>query len=353
MITLKPYLDMVVSRTSSKEPAQNELLSTTLECYRSALLAMGKSGTQACPGVSSDLQQKLADLGNQISADLTAAGIRKTEKRVEEQLQQWGGQSAEYHKAKANEVKELLIVLARTAQSLGERDHRYTTQFTQFTTRLQTIANLEDLTQVRASLEQGAAELKTYVDRMAQDSRASVAQLRQEVSSYETKLKAVEELALRDGLTGLANRRSVEERIQWRIAHQQTFSVLMIDLNGFKPINDTYGHLAGDSLLKQFSNELRSNLRSSDTAGRWGGDEFVVVLDCNLAGVKSQIDRMRKWVFGEYSLQREAGTGDLKVSVDASIGAAQWQEGETMEKLIERADAAMYDEKRLSKKAGA
>jgi diguanylate cyclase len=335
---------------SSTVPASHELLSAIVECFQSALLAMGKSGTQACPGVSSDLQQKLADLGNQISDDLTPAGVKKTEKQVEEQLQQWGGQSSEYFKAKANEVRELLILLARTAQSLGERDHRYTNQFTQFTSRLQKIANLEDLTQVRASLVQGAAELKTYVDRMAQDSRESVAQLQAEVSTYETKLKAVEELALRDSLTGLANRRNTEGRIEWRIAHQQTFCVMMIDLNHFKQVNDTYGHPAGDSLLKQLSQELRSNLRSSDVAGRWGGDEFIIILDCDLAGANCQVDRMRKWVLGEYTVQRAAGAGEVKVPVDASIGLAQWQKGETMEKLIERADTAMYEEKRRSQK---
>src|SRR6202167_180517 len=169
---------MEVSKPSSSGPEPDDLLSAAMECYRSALLAMAKSGTQACPGVRSDLQQKLTDLGNQIASEVTPAGVRKTEERVEEQLQLWGGQSAEYFKAKTNEVKELLIVLARTAQSLGERDQRYANQFTQFTSQLQTIANLEDLTQVRASLVKGAAELKTYVDRMAQDSRESVAQLR-------------------------------------------------------------------------------------------------------------------------------------------------------------------------------
>ena len=153
---------------------------------------------------------------------------------------------------------------------------------------------------------QGAAELKTYVDRMAQDSRESVAQLQAEVSTYETKLKAVEELALRDSLTGLANRRNVEGRIKWRIAHQQVFCVMMIDLNDFKPVNDTYGHPAGDSLLKQFSQELRSNLRSTDVAGRWGGDEFIVILDCDLAGANCQVERMRKWVLGEYTVQGAA-----------------------------------------------
>ena len=351
MISLKKYLEL--GSKPSGESASGELLTAIVECYQSALLAMGKSGVQACPGVSSDLQQKLAELGNQISTDLTPTGVKKTEKQVEEQLQQWGGQSAEYFKAKANEVKELLIVLARTAQSLGERDHRYTDQFTQFTSRLQKIANLEDLTQVRASLVKGAAELKTYVDRMAQDSRESVAQLQAEVSTYETKLKVVEELALRDSLTGLANRRNTEGRIEWRVAHQQTFCVMMIDLNHFKQINDAYGHPAGDSLLKQFSKELRSNLRSSDVAGRWGGDEFIVILDCDLAGATCQVDRMQKWVMGEYSVQRAGGAGEVKIHMDASIGLAQWQKGESMDTLVERADTAMYEKKRQSQKAKA
>ncbi|MFZ0287157.1 MAG: GGDEF domain-containing protein [Terriglobales bacterium] len=340
---------MVVAKPTPDEPKADDLLSATVECYRSALLAMGRSGTQACPGASSDLLQKLSKLGNHLFDDLTPERVRKTEQRVEEHLQQWGGQSAAYFKAKADEVKELLILLAHTAQSLGERDQRYASQFTQFTSRLRTIANLEDLTQVRASLVQGATELKTYVDRMAQDSRESVAQLQAQVSTYETKLKVAEELALKDSLTGLANRRNTEERIEWRIAHEQTFCVMMVDLNRFKQINDTYGHPAGDSLLKQFSQELSSNLRASDVAGRWGGDEFVVVLDCDLAGANCQVERMRKWVLGEYAVQRDAG-GDVKVPLDASIGVAQWQKSETMEKLVERADTAMYEEKRMTQK---
>ena len=353
MISLKKYLDMAVDGPHSVQPESNELLSTALESYRSALRAMGSSGFRACPAVGSELQQNLASLQNGLSGDVTSALVKETEKKVEEQLQQWGGRTSEHFKAKANEVKELLMVLARTAESVGERDQRYANHFSQFTTRLQTIADLEDLTQVRASLVKGAGELKTYVDQMALDSHQSVAQLRAEVSTYETKLKAVEELALRDTLTGLANRRNVEERLEWRIEHQQGFCVIVLDLNRFKQVNDTYGHLAGDSLLKQFSHELRSNLRSSDIAGRWGGDEFIVVLDCDLKAAKSQIERMQKWVLGEYTIPLGPDKGELKVSVDASIGVAQWQPGETIQQVIERADAAMYKDKRLARAQGA
>jgi|SRR5271165_2015079 len=348
MISLKKYLDTDAGQPYISEPDPSELLAAALKSYRSALLAMGKSGARACPVVGSDLRQNLARLESRLSCDLTPFLVQETETQVEEHLQKWGSHTEEYFKAKANDVKELLIVLARTAESLGERDQRYANQFSQFTSRLQAIADLEDLTQVRASLVQRATELKTYVDQMEADSHQSIAQLHAEVSNYETKLKAAEELALRDTLTGLANRRNVEERIAWRVAHPQTFCVAMLDINRFKQVNDEYGHLAGDSLLQQFSQELRSNMRSTDLIGRWSGDEFIVVLDCDLASAVSQMDRMRQWVFGDYTIPLANGAGAVRVCVDAAIGVAQWQPGETLRRVIERADSAMYQEKKLA-----
>jgi diguanylate cyclase (GGDEF)-like protein len=354
VISLKKYLDMEPGKPGSIEPALDELSAVILESYRSALLAMGKSGARACPAAGSDLQSTLASLENRLSANLTPALVKETEAQVEEQLQQWGGCTAEYFKTKTNEVKELLIVLARTAESMGERDHRYANHFSEFRAQLHTIADLEDLAQVRSTLVQQANELKTYVDQMAQDSRESVAQLQAEVTTYETKLKAIELLASQDALTGLANRRKVEERIEWRIAHKQVFCVVILDLDRFKQVNDTYGHPAGDNLLQQFSQELRSNSRSTDIIGRWGGDEFIAVLDCDLSTAKSQVERVQKWVLGEYTIQPTAGSKEVRVKVNASIGIAQWQEGQTMQDLIARADSAMYREKEQAKtqKAG-
>jgi diguanylate cyclase (GGDEF)-like protein len=79
---------------------------------------------------------------------------------------------------------------------------------------------------------------------------------------YETKLKSLEHVILRDDLTLVASRRSVEERIRCNIEHQEVFCVVMLDLNCFKQVNDKYGHLAGDDLLKQFATELQLNTRS-------------------------------------------------------------------------------------------
>ena len=188
---------------------------------------------------------------------------------------------------------------------------------------------------------------------MAHDSRKSVEQLRAEVSTYESRLKAAEQLAQQDPLTSLANRRYVEERIVWLIDHQQTFCLVVVDLNGFKRINDTHGHVAGDNLLRQFAQELRSNTRSSDLVGHWGGDEFIVILDCDITRASIQTDRMQKWVFGDYSIATGKSSEQIKIHVDASLGVAQWQPGETIQQVIERADTNMYQSKALAKASSA
>ena len=107
------------------------------------------------------------------------------------------------------------------------------------------------------------------------------------MSLYEIRLREAEQLASRDPLTGLDNRRRVEQDMEYRIARGTPFCVLMIDLNRFKLINDQYGHLSVDEVLKQSSQELRSQFRCPDVIARWGGDEFVAVLDSNLSGAEA------------------------------------------------------------------
>src|SRR5262249_18631030 len=154
-----------------------ELLTEVLKAYRSALQGVGKNGSQIAPAVGAELQKKLDELAAGLEGTPKTSVVKDTHSQVEQQLTKWGERGSEYIKAKANEVKELLIVLARTAESVGERDQRYAKRFTELTTQLQGIANLEDLAQVRTSLVSRATELKGYVEKMAEESKASVAQL--------------------------------------------------------------------------------------------------------------------------------------------------------------------------------
>jgi diguanylate cyclase len=349
LISLKKYLDMDSEALASAATERGEPQGATLESFRAVIRSVGKSAAQACPALGAGLEHSLLGLERRLAIDSSPVAVKQTQKQVEIHLQEWGGRTAVHFKARADEVKELLIVLACTAESVGDRDCQYTNQFHQLTTQLRTIADLDDLTVIRSSLMQRATDLKTCVDQMARDSQQSLEQLRAKVSSYETKLKVAETLVFKDALTGTANRRSIEERMQSNIAGNQSFSVVMLDLNRFKLVNDTYGHSAGDDLLKQFCTELQSSVRPGDLVGRMGGDEFLLLLGTNIDGARSCIQRIQEWVFGKYTIQVGSGKEALSILVEASIGLAEWHPGQTIEELIEEADADMYRNKRDSR----
>lgn len=320
-----------------------EVLDSALTSYKSALAAVGHAGSQACPPVGEELKESLLSLQRRLNTETSASAITKTEEDLETQLQAWSARAARFYDEKTAEVKEILEIVAKAAAQVGERDDLYAKQFGDLTERLQATAKLNDLSTIRQSLVQNVAELKTCVTKMAKDGEESVFQLRGQMKVYEDRLKELERVASQDELTGLANRRLMEYQLEVRAKLGRPFSLLYIDLNGFKEINDSLGHLAGDDLLKQFAGELRTAVRTTDVVGRWGGDEFVVLVDGDVRECKLRVERIEQWVGGEYSVPTEAGS--RKVPVSSAIGFASWQPDDTPTTILHRADAAMYERK--------
>ena len=179
--------------------------------------------------------------------------LQATGKSIREKLQNWGGCAARHYQHKTAEVKEILLIMASTAESVGERDQRCAKQISEVTSRLQQIANLDDLTQIRASIEKSAADLKISISRMAAEGKAAIDQLRVEVIDFQAKLEEAEHIASCDALTGLRSRLSVEGQLESRMNASLPFSVAIIDVDGFKKVNDDYGHMVGDELLVLFA----------------------------------------------------------------------------------------------------
>jgi diguanylate cyclase (GGDEF)-like protein len=158
--------------------------------------------------------------------------------------------------------------------------------------------------------------------------------------------QAQEQLALlasRDALTGLANRRLLEAHLDFLVNRGTAFTAIYIDLNGFKKINDTYGHSAGDDLLRQVGDRLRMAFRSTDVIGRWGGDEFVALVEVEFAEARQHTARIAESLACEFVVGN--GEAEHLVSIAASVGVATWDRGETAAEVVHRADFAMYQEK--------
>jgi len=350
MISIRKYLD----GTGTAEPAANariplikkgalNLLPTMVKAYGGALSAMGQSSQDACPALGTELEKSLAEAMSGLVAEVTEQSIVVTNLSVREHLANWGRMTAKHYQEKADEVKAILMAMAETVESVGQRDQRCTVQINEVTARLKTIASLEDLDVIRASISKSATDLKESFDRISAEGKAVLEKLEAQVTTYQVKLEAAEQMASRDSLTGLRNRLWVEGEIERKIVSGAPFCGAILDMDDFKSVNDAHGHLAGDDLLRQFATELRSASRSTDVIGRWGGDEFILLLECEMSSAEAQIERLAKWVCGSYKIE---STGAVKeIAVNASIGLAEHRAGETMKELLDRADAAMYERK--------
>ena len=152
--------------------------------------------------------------------------------------------------------------------------------------------------------------------------------------------------ARHDPLTGLGNRLLLEERLQRAIGQAQCQNLhgylLLLDLNAFKPINDRYGHAAGDLVLQVVGQRLRHCVRESDLVARLGGDEFVVMtLD---DGPPGQLDDLLKRLYG--SIAKPIAWNQITLQVSASIGVARFlRDGSSSSALLAHADQAMYLDK--------
>ncbi|WP_077036723.1 GGDEF domain-containing protein [Pelomonas sp. KK5] len=149
----------------------------------------------------------------------------------------------------------------------------------------------------------------------------------------------VRQQAMTDGLTGVGNRRALDGALDAELAlaarSAQPFSVVMVDIDHFKSINDRFGHRAGDASLAAFAERLRSGLRAQDRAFRYGGEEFCVLLPhTDTAGAKTMAERLHRQV----ALPDQAGMP----AQAASVGVTAWQPGDSADTLLGRADQALY-----------
>jgi len=149
-------------------------------------------------------------------------------------------------------------------------------------------------------------------------------------------------LASTDALTGLHNRRELEQRIAEEMSrsrrHGEPLSVVIGDLDHFKQVNDAFGHSIGDEVLRAVGERMRQDLRTEDLAVRWGGEEFLLMLpSTNLDQAVQVADKLRRAI-----AERPIGCNGREVPVTISLGAAELEKDEELEELIRRADDAMY-----------
>src|SRR5579871_2174543 len=172
-----------------------------------------------------------------------------------------------------------------------------------------------------------------------------------EVNALTENLRRAQSEALLDSLTGLKNRRGLErafEDLQREPPGLLGSALLLADIDHFKVVNDTYGHVLGDKVIRAVAHVLRSSIKGRDVAARLGGEEFAILLpQTSLTGAAAVAEQIRGTV-AQGRICRPDGNESIG-QVTLSVGVAVARPGDTMEALLERADAAMYDAKRAGR----
>jgi diguanylate cyclase len=214
--------------------------------------------------------------------------------------------------------------------------------------RLETLAKeldrAEDLETISTAVDHMVQEAKDLVQ-SGKHLQGRMTSSSEELASLRSKLEQSRQEAKTDSLTGLLNRRGFEQRLHAAMAAAEEagtpFSIIMIDLDHFKQINDNFGHLVGDSILKAFAAILKQQIKGKDTPARFGGEEFIIMLpDTRLAQARAVAENIRALLASREWKHKESGRTMGKITI--SLGISQYRSHESDKALIDRADKALY-----------
>jgi len=201
---------------------------------------------------------------------------------------------------------------------------------------------------------QSDQDLQKLVDRLnkrvkmyKRESEAAKKMAHNKQVEMESVMVQASEVAQIDALTFLLNRRMIVKELQSEVIragrYKSALSISVMDIDHFKSVNDTYGHLVGDEVLRQVAYQLKEHIRQPDMAGRYGGEEFLVILpNSDLKAASEQASRLCR-----ENSEVEVFTHEHMIKVTVSLGIAQFRPGvDTWDSLLNRADNAMYEAKR-------
>jgi diguanylate cyclase (GGDEF)-like protein len=221
----------------------------------------------------------------------------------------------------------------------------------------ETVLSSVDLDQVKVLVAERLQRFRLMVDGFHKEERGlllamsheleqlreNVRQIKGQVTQLEEEKQTLAGQLRQDPLTGAANRLAIEERLRHEISrlgrYGRPFSVLLFDLDRFKRINDTYGHGVGDRCLKEVVAQVKARVRSSDMVGRYGGEEFVVILpETQATAARVMADKLRQAIE-----ETEFAVAGERLLLTISIGVAPaWENDSDAQTILDRADLAMY-----------
>jgi diguanylate cyclase len=323
-----------------------DAIRTLLVILKTFPLDLKEIDTQGFVRHIDDLEKKIIALKK---ASLTQPLFEKSKKFIVAFIDKHKSHLGEREK----ELKEIIDLLSKAMAQLGAENQSYNDQIYRKTENIEKLTFLDDIRAIKNAIRQEVEQIRAAVFEKQKKDGQRIAVLTEKVGVLETQLKKVEAESSKDGLTGIYNRlsfdRKIKAMVEQNLISHTSFSMLMIDIDDFKQINDAYGHQIGDRVLLAVVQKALTFTRSDDFPARYGGEEFVILLPGASLRNAIKIGRRicKSLASTRYEVPEVQGKKHLRITV--SIGVSGIWKKDTVETVIKRADDALYQAKKNGK----
>jgi diguanylate cyclase len=254
---------------------------------------------------------------------------------------------------KESELKNIIEMLRNGLSGLIGDTQNFNSRIYDQNVRMEALTQLDDIRKIKESLKTEVSAMKQIIQEKQDSDSKQIDSLSQEISMLRTSLEQVKDASQLDAMTGSFNRMTFDSRMQWTIQRTQIVwepvSMMLCDLDNFKAVNDTYGHLVGDRVLKCFVQECKTMFRTDDFIARYGGEEFAIILPgITLKKALKRAQSFCKNLSGK-QFMIEPSNPNERLGFTVSIGVSELRKGDTVDAFIERADKALYKAKNSGK----
>jgi diguanylate cyclase (GGDEF)-like protein len=321
------------------------MLRTALDCYLRALMSLADCVSILYPEGGVMPAQRLMRLRKRLAFDATLQTLEESRDALQNEVVAVCAQARKGQDVRISEPRRMLAALEQATDSMLARGVRDGSWFRDLAQELERTAEL-DPGEYRLRIGASIAQLRAFVDDAQGERVGELQGLREQIASFQERLKTAELMATMDAVTGLPNRREFDRQADSRIGAGREFCVLLFDMGNFKEVNNRHGRFCGDQVLRQVGDRIAGQIRTRDFVCRWAGDEFLVIMECSLANAEPRSRHMAQWLSGAYRVSTGAQEVEIDMRVSATVLAPVSQE--TAEQLARRADEALLSENVLA-----
>ena len=312
---------------------------------------------EVCSKIAVDNASKFEEQINELAGKFTSSEKPKRLERFFEKYRETVSSNItlciKHLSEKEKEFKDIIKILTEGISTMSYNNRGFNANIVEHSSKLKGLHFVDDLIGIKERLKSEITQVCEIVKKKVEKDTNQLRLLSKKVIVLSDDLKKTEAASMTDKLSGAFNRQAFDKHINTLVEKMSmrwsSFSVIMIDIDNFKKINDTYGHLVGDRVIIATVQKCKSILRKNDFIARYGGEEFIIILNGSSLKIAQRKGNDICKVISLTDFMVDKQTSNNSLSFTVSIGVSTFRDGDTVLSIVDRADKALYKAKETGK----